>query len=309
MSTASERAQFANLSGRVVLLATEGAGGGVAGAHIALALAATYHATVHVISVVDTRPALMPPPLDLARAVSDASLDPVAASPSVQAIRAALSAATGQAIDWPVRIMLGTPASAIVEEAQRIGATLIIVGLHPHGRLSSALNEMTALTVMRHATCPVLGVVPGTTMLPTRVLAAVDFSETSLVATRAAHAVVGHGALFVLAHVAPLTAMLPDDGELVIRELGVQAAFARSVRELGDEGITFDHVVLHHELPRTVADVLLEYAENAKSDLIAAGSVRRGLLDRWMLGSVSADLVRDGRRSVLIVPPRVTSRR
>ena len=37
--------------------------------------------------------------------------------------------------------------------------------------------------------------------------------------------------------------------------------------------------------------------------LVAAGSVRYGRLDRWLLGSVSTALVRDGRLSVLSVPP------
>jgi len=32
--------------------------------------------------------------------------------------------------------------------------------------------------------------------------------------------------------------------------------------------------------------------------------VQHSRLDRWMVGSVSAELVRDGRRSVLIVPPK-----
>lgn len=40
------------------------------------------------------------------------------------------------------------------------------------------------------------------------------------------------------------------------------------------------------------------------TDLIAAGSARRGWLDRWMLGSVSTDFVLDGRHSARVVPPR-----
>jgi nucleotide-binding universal stress UspA family protein len=37
--------------------------------------------------------------------------------------------------------------------------------------------------------------------------------------------------------------------------------------------------------------------------LIAAGSARPSRVDRWLLGSVSTDLIRDGRCSVLVVPP------
>ncbi len=304
----SQRARPLDLAGRAVLLATDGSEASIAGAHVALALAKKYHATIQVISVVDTRPAPMPPPLDLALAISDAVIGAGVHQQQEAEVRATISAALGQAIAWPIRITLGTPAGTIVKEAQRVGAALIIVGLRRHGRLDRAVHDETAVHVMRNAACPVLGVVSGTTDLPTRVLAAVDFTETSLVAARTARAVVGDGAVLVLAYVPPLSGRMFDDGESVIHDLGVQAGFARTVRELGDEGITFDHVVLHHELPRTPAEMILEYAEAATSDLIAAGSVRHGRLDRWILGSVSRDLVRDGRRSVLIVPPRGEAR-
>jgi nucleotide-binding universal stress UspA family protein len=49
---------------------------------------------------------------------------------------------------------------------------------------------------------------------------------------------------------------------------------------------------------------LLECADEANCDLITAGSVQHSRVDRWMVGSVSTEMVRDGRRSVLIVPPR-----
>jgi nucleotide-binding universal stress UspA family protein len=52
------------------------------------------------------------------------------------------------------------------------------------------------------------------------------------------------------------------------------------------------------------AQAILEYADEIGSDLITAGSVQHSRLDRWMVGSVSGELVRDGRRSVLVVPPR-----
>ncbi len=48
---------------------------------------------------------------------------------------------------------------------------------------------------------------------------------------------------------------------------------------------------------------MLDYAEGMGIDLIAAGSDRHSGVDLWLMGSVSADLVRDGRRTVLIVPP------
>jgi nucleotide-binding universal stress UspA family protein len=88
-----------------------------------------------------------------------------------------------------------------------------------------------------------------------------------------------------------------------VHDLGVRAAFERVQADLGHDGIRFDHVVLHQAVQSTIAHSLLDYAEGMRSDLIAAGSIRRGRFDRWLMGSVSTDLVRDGSRSVLITPP------
>ena len=43
--------------------------------------------------------------------------------------------------------------------------------------------------------------------------------------------------------------------------------------------------------------------QGISAEMIASGSARLARVDRWLLGSVSTDLVRDGRRSVLVVPP------
>src|SRR6185369_15969361 len=106
----------------------------------------------------------------------------------------------GGPIDWPVRIMLGTPSTAIVQEAHHVGAVLIVVGLRRHGRLDRAVHDETALNIMRTATCPVLGVVAEQSELPQRMLAALDFSEGSLVALRAGRAVSAPKATLVLAY-------------------------------------------------------------------------------------------------------------
>jgi nucleotide-binding universal stress UspA family protein len=309
ISDANEHFRHFELAGRAVLLATDGSPGASAGARVALELTRKYHAVVHVVSVVDTRKVPFPPALDVALAIDDADGELELHQQHVQNVRTALATATGQVIDWPVRIVLGTPASAIVHEAQRVGAALIIVGLRRHGRIDRALNNETALNVIRNAACPVLGVVAGTMALPGRVLAAMDFSETSLAAVRAARAVMSNGAFLVMAYAPPLAAFLADEGEKFIHDMGVRAAFARVTGELGDDGVTFDHVVLQHELPGTTAEMILEYADDTQSDLIAAGSARHSRVDRWMMGSVSTDLVRDGRHSVLIVPPRGAQRR
>ena len=291
------------LSGRTVLLATDGSPSAATAARVAYALAEQHRAVVHVVNVVDSRSAPMPPPLGIALAMGDA-IGGELHRKQEGAVREELSGTLDAPIGWPVRIMLGTPSSAIVQEANRLGAALIVMGLRRHGRLDRVVHDETALNVMRVAGCPVFGVVAELHDLPRRILAAVDFSEGSLVALRAGRAVAGENAVLVLAYVNPMNGFLADEGESMIHDLGVQAGFVKLSRELGDDHVEFDHVVLHSAPPQSPAQALLEYADEVGSDLITAGSVQHSRLDRWMVGSVSGELVRNGRRSVLIVPPR-----
>ena len=293
------------LSGRPVLLATDGSPASNAAARVALALAKQHHAEMHVVSVMDTRPMPAPPPLDLAVAIADATIGAEVHAEQIEAVRAKLNTVVGEVVPWNVRMVLGTPAHAIVQEARRLRSALIVIGLRRHGRLDRAMQDETTLEVMRRAACPVLGVAEQATALPTKVLAAVDFSLASLAAARAARAVMSEGGTIVLAYTPPVTYDLPDDGEAVIHRLGVEAGFSQCRAELAEAGMQTDQVVLHRELSTPISTALLEYADGSKCDLIAAGSARRGRLDRWMLGSVSTELVRDGRHSVLIAPPKV----
>ena len=297
------------LRGRTVLLAMDGSAGAAAGARVALALAKAHGAVVQVISVIDSRSVPFPPALDVALAIEDPDRDLTTHQQQVQELRASLSKITGQVIDWPIQVVIGTPSTAIVEHAKRVNAALMIVGLRRHGRVDRALNNETSLNVMRNSTCPVLGVVPGLTALPVRILATTDFSAISLLASRAARAIGGDGVVLVLAYVPPLTALLGDEGERRIHDLGVRAAFETAAQELGDDGVTFDHIVLEHDISKTTAATLLDYAASSHADIITAGTSHRSHVERWMMGSVSTELVRNGTHSVLIVPaPRPDQR-
>ncbi|MEO8336240.1 MAG: universal stress protein [bacterium] len=306
MAPPFDSASFA-LAGRPVVVATDGSPQAMAAVRVALALAKTRGALIHVVNVIDSSAAGISAPLGFALAFGDAIGGSAVHVKQEQALRAALSTDVGEPIDWPIRIVMGTPTGAIVREAQNIGAALIVMGLRRHGPIDRVVKDETARNVMQRAPCPVLGVVAGTTGLPNRVLAALDFSPPSLAAARAARAVVSERAHVVLAYVASATQSEPDDGERLIHDLGVEAALAKTTKELEGGEVTVDGVVLHHQRPGSPAVWLIEAAEDAKCDLISAGSVRHGRIERWLLGSVSAEIVRDGRFSVLIVPPPQTA--
>jgi nucleotide-binding universal stress UspA family protein len=293
-----------DLSGRTVLLATDGSPCAVAAAFVAHELAQKYHAVIHVVSVVDPRASPIPSPLYVAFEMGDTAAISQTHREQEHSVSAGLARAIGAEIDWPVRVMFGTPAASIVQEANHLGAVLVLLGLRRHSRLDRVVRDETALNVMRAASCPVLGVVAEMNGLPSHILAAVDFGDGSVLAARAARAMVGDDAKLVLAYVQPMNGFLLDEGEARIHDLGVKAGFAKLREEFDGTDVQFDQVVLHAGEGETPGQALLEYADEIGSDLITAGSVQHSRLDRWMVGSVSAELVRDGRRSVLIVPPR-----
>ena len=301
-STDPQRDSF-DFTGRTVLLATDGSPSSVAAAHVAYALAREKRAIVHAVTVMNTRPEHAPAPLDLALALTCESDGESTRTHQIALLRDTLSATLGVAVHWPVRIMIGELAPAIVQEANRIHATLIVIGLRRHGPLDRIMHDETTLSVVRRARCPVLGVASTLHGLPTRVLAALDFGRSSETAARRGAGLLAEDGSMVLAYVAPQSGDGAEEGEALIRELGVAAAFDRCEEELPRSVARLDRVVVHHKLPQPTAKLLLEYAVTTRADLVVAGSRRQRRMDRWLLGSVSTELVRDGRRSVLIVPP------
>lgn len=289
--------------GYTLLVATDDTSGSVPAMRLALALA-DEGAHVEAINVVDTRPMPIPAPIDMAIALGDAVAGDTFRVAREEDLRAQLSAALDRPVDWPVRVALGTPANAIIREAERIHADFILLGLRHHNVVERVAMDETTEHVMRAANCPVLAVASTLGGLPRRALVAVDFSQASLDAARAADRLVGPAGTLVLAYVGPTTMSISDDGERVIHELGVTSAFVWFRGELGRAaGAPVEQITLARGTTEPVAEVLMNYADGARIDVIALGSRRHGRIERWMLGSVTTDIVRKGSRSMLVVPP------
>jgi nucleotide-binding universal stress UspA family protein len=295
-----------SFAGRTVLLAADDSPHSAGAAHVALDLAERLHASIHVLSVLDTRSVPIPPGIGGALQIAHEVVGSGVHAEQEQAVRDRLATTLGRNVDWPIRMSVGVPSNAIVREARRVDAAMIVMGLRPHGRADRVLNDETTLNVVRAAPCPVFGVVPGLQRLPSRVLAAVDFSSASLSAASVARALIPQEGSLTLAYVS-LPAIYPaDDGQTVIHSLGVQAGFQRASGELGGNGLSVGHVVLQPKPKQQVSELLLEHAEEISAEVIAAGSARLSRVQRWMLGSVTTDLLREGRISVLVVPPADT---
>jgi nucleotide-binding universal stress UspA family protein len=294
-----------SFSGRTVLLATDGSPEAAAATHLSLALAEQCHVTVHALSVIDTRPAPIPPPLDKALAFNNATTAMAMRNVEEEEVRRSIVNVLGRRVEWPVRLALGAPVESIAREAARQHAALVVLGLRPYGKLERALHLETTLEVMRTASCPVLGVPAGMTELPNRVLVAIDFGRASLEAARVARALVAPDGTLVLAYAAPTSFYGPQDGETLIQELGVKACFDNITSQLKADRVSIQRVVLHHERPATISGVLLDYAKEHDIQLIAVGSAHHNVIDRWILGSVSTDLAHEARCALLLMPPDV----
>jgi nucleotide-binding universal stress UspA family protein len=290
------------LHGRKIVLAVDDSPAATSAIHVAAALASECGVAVQAVDVIDYGTAPIMPLLDASRGFADFGIGPeVQAEREVQ-LRKRLEATVGRQPDWESCVVLGSPAGALTGQAREVDAAIIVMGLRAHGHVDRALHDETTLNVIRHATCPVLAVTAGMTTLPRRILVAIDFSPNSIEAARSAVSIAPRGAHVNLVYAPASLPRMPEDGEGVVHDLGVKTAFEQLVASLATGEISISHVVLHRELGKGTAQVLLEYASDIGADLIATGCVGRSIIQRMLVGSVSTDLVRQGRFSMLVAP-------
>lgn len=171
------------------------------------------------------------------------------------------------------RLLNGPSRQALLEEAERYGATLIAVGTHEHSRLSELLIGGVAGLLLRHATCSVLIARPATNdgLFPVNIVVGVDGSPGSLAALAVGEYL---GARFGTS----VRAVLARHGDVDI----VRAELHAPQLEILDGG---------------AVDALAD--ASAASDLVIVGS--RGLHGLATLGSVSERVAHKARSSVLVV--------
>lgn len=283
------------LEHRTVLLALNGQPEAAAAARVTASLAAVRGIDPVVVRAYYPGPALVPP-------VPHAGRSPSPADAARDGVREDLVRASGGAAHWPIVVVGGAPSEVITETAREIRAAMIVMGLHAHGMLQRTLGGETALQVMRHAAVPVLAITPSLQRVPTRIVVGIDFGSAGLRAARVALALLADGGTIDLAFVDRPPYPPTDDGEgdELIHRKGVAAAFAYVREQLA---APTDVCVTTTVLEGAPSDALRKLADLTNADLIAVGSRRHGFVDRMLLGSVSADLVHDGRRSLLVVPP------
>ncbi|HEX6537439.1 MAG TPA: universal stress protein [Gemmatimonadaceae bacterium] len=282
-----------------ILVATLGRVGSDAALRAAAAIAAAHGATVDVLTVLEPLPifdaGFVPtviPYEDIERQRRDELL---------ARVRAQVEEIAGAANGWKIALRIGSPAHAIVDAARQPHTLLVVLGIGRHEPADRIFGNETAIRVSRLSSVPVLAVAPGHGALPSRVIAATDFSPSSLRAARAAASLVAPSGTLTLAHVAPTLeadATLAESWEGRYAE-SVAIAFERLRRDIDVQpGVCVETVVLRGD----AAVELLALARRTNAGLIAVGSHGFNFAERMLVGSVAAKLLRTARCSVMVAP-------
>ncbi|QPV61297.1 universal stress protein [Halosimplex litoreum] len=264
----------------------------------ALALADAFDATVDALAVLDSE---VPGVFD-----EGPTGEPVASAARVAA-RTALDAvgerAAAAGVHATESVVVGHPTEAILDAVDTRAVDLVVLGAHRRGRLARFLRRSVAEGVARHAPVPVLTVAgPATDDPPTlgRVLLATDGSESARVARTWAFELAGAfgstvSALYVvetrLGSSGVLRRLLEERGEAVAREIRVHGART---------GVPVETAIRAGD----PAQEIRAFAAQRGVDLVVLGTHGRMGIDRLVMGSVAASVLREADRPVLTVRPR-----
>jgi nucleotide-binding universal stress UspA family protein len=189
-------------------------------------------------------------------------------------------------------LRVGPPVMEIVATARADQAAVVVLGLGPHDLMDRALGRETALQLVQVAATPVLAVPPDVTALPRRVVAAVDFTPTSVRAAQLAAGWLRDGDALHLVHIAEEASGAADRAAAEQKLGGVASGLRVGGRVEVKQAV----------VSGAPAPALLDYASREGAELIALGSHGYGLWKRLTIGSVASKVLRLARLSVLVVP-------
>jgi nucleotide-binding universal stress UspA family protein len=276
-----------------LLVGATGDESSVGALHLAAAIARRSAATVRVVTV--STP--FPHAVGVADVTSPRMMDEENRRAALGAVKARLDALP-DAETWNVHAIVGWPGEAIVDEAERWPASLIVLGRGAYHAWDRLFGPETAIAVARRTHAPVLAVPPNARKIPSRVLAAIDFTKSSVNAAKLAARLMAPNGTLILAHVTAFDPGTAPEGSMAdLYDTGAADKLAALQREI------------HRETPRRietalftggVVDKLIEHARQERCDLIAVGGHHMGFVDRILMGSVRSGLLRSAECSVLI---------
>lgn len=211
-------------------------------------------------------------------------------------------------------VLSGPPKVAILEDAEVFGADLIVIGSHGYGMVERFLLGSVSLGVAIHAKCSVrIARSPRAKRKAMKVILATDGSRQSKAAVdETVRQIFPEGSqIQVLSVVDPpymtgsyawegVDATLYIEVERIEREQS-NAAVEKAAAELRASNESEDLTVTTKVLSGSPKGLILEEAETFGADLIIVGSHGKGMVDRFLLGSVSQSVALHASCSVEIV--------
>lgn len=189
--------------------------------------------------------------------------------------------------DYSLRIAARDPQDAILREAQRLGADLIVLGAHGEPRLRDAIFGTTATHVVRHAGCPVLVAQNDPARPYEKIMLALGGAEDAKALREITTAVAPGGTLFGVNAFDPSLGRLFAGRAAFEKEADAREAAIAAALKGGE-------AVVQHGDPLTV---LMDEARELAPDLVAMGTSQRAYLN-----SYAVDALFWCERDLLIVP-------
>lgn len=275
-----------------LLLPVDGSEGSDRALDHAVRLAKTYDASVHALYVIDDGSL----PFDFDAVAKGEQVRTAVESTGDDALAAVEERCEAAGVPVTSEQREGVPATVILDCAADREADLLVTGTHRRNRLERFLDRSVTQQVSREATVPVLAVpVAAATVDYQDVLLASDGRQGAERATECALDIVGryrallHG-LYVLdsrfARSGPLKEAVEREASETTRRLRARAA---------QEG---RDVVIAQREGRPAAEIL-DYTDVEEMDLIVLGTHGRTGLDRFLMGSVAGEVLREATVPVL----------
>lgn len=228
-----------------------------------------------------------------------------AAFEALQAQGQLIESAAGRPVE--VQVRQGQVVKTLNGYADEMGAQLLVCAARGQSVLRHHLLGTTPLRLLSNMHCPMLVVKAAVIGAYKKVLIAVDFSEISTACLDVARAVAPDAAL-MLAHVVDMPferntqygAWIEDQTLAHYRKQAQQESdqALHDLRDKANPGIALQSLRTLHGDP---AHAIVELAKKDGCDLVVVGHHGAGMLDRWLPGSVTRQVLEEAQMDVLIV--------
>ena len=205
-------------------------------------------------------------------------------------------------VEGEVEVQLGKPAPVLTEIGRAADACLLVVGARGRHAVRDWFIGTTAEKVVRAGDVPVLVARTEPTHAWHTIVVAVDFSESSRAALKAALAW-APGAQFTLVHAYETWFESYIDATTYerLRDEQEQAIYERLRSFAREAGVRAEHEPAYRVVAGHPGTAVVDTATRAHADLVVCGTQGETGLRHLLLGSVAQHILRESRCDVLTV--------